>query len=225
MTWVTIEISFVSLLYASPNRLVDDSDDDEGHGVRSTQSPDSTRQTGSISWMELHIPNHVSEKLDFCVFGFCFNLHYSYLSHHLTKTRTMTSNVLPFFWNLASSSKDTRLSASADLISSLESFQQSYQATRTGEEGDGSVDEEDEDEDSDEESGTEVDGSEDEGQGDDGQGRKLDKRLARDNAEDVTYSVKRLVRGLASSRESSRLGFAVALTEVSHSLIILVNRL
>jgi DNA polymerase phi len=31
----------------------------------------------------------------------------------------------------------------------------------------------------------------------------------------VVYTVKRLVRGLASSRESSRLGFAVALTEVS----------
>lgn len=34
------------------------------------------------------------------------------------------------------------------------------------------------------------------------------------NAPDVVYSVRRLVRGLASSRESSRLGFSVALTEV-----------
>lgn len=32
--------------------------------------------------------------------------------------------------------------------------------------------------------------------------------------EDVSYTIKRLVRGLASPRESSRLGFAVALTEV-----------
>jgi DNA polymerase phi len=34
------------------------------------------------------------------------------------------------------------------------------------------------------------------------------------NAQDVSYSIRRLVRGLASPRESSRLGFAVALTEV-----------
>jgi hypothetical protein len=35
------------------------------------------------------------------------------------------------------------------------------------------------------------------------------------SSEDVPYSLKRLVRGLASPRESSRIGFAVALTEVS----------
>ena len=35
------------------------------------------------------------------------------------------------------------------------------------------------------------------------------------NAQDVSYSIRRLVRGLGSPRESSRLGFAVALTEVS----------
>ncbi|KAK7054956.1 DNA-directed DNA polymerase [Paramarasmius palmivorus] len=34
------------------------------------------------------------------------------------------------------------------------------------------------------------------------------------NAQDVSYSVRRLIRGLASPRESSRLGFAVALTEL-----------
>ncbi|KAH7107409.1 DNA polymerase phi-domain-containing protein [Auriculariales sp. MPI-PUGE-AT-0066] len=34
------------------------------------------------------------------------------------------------------------------------------------------------------------------------------------NAPDVTYAIKRLVRGLASPRESSRLGFSVALTEL-----------
>ncbi|KZT74012.1 hypothetical protein DAEQUDRAFT_661194 [Daedalea quercina L-15889] len=34
------------------------------------------------------------------------------------------------------------------------------------------------------------------------------------NAQDVSYSIRRLVRGLASPRESSRLGFAVALTEL-----------
>lgn len=34
-------------------------------------------------------------------------------------------------------------------------------------------------------------------------------------ASDVSYSLKRLIRGLGSPRESSRLGFAVALSEVS----------
>lgn len=38
-------------------------------------------------------------------------------------------------------------------------------------------------------------------------------------APDVAYTLKRLIRGLASPRESSRLGFAVALTEVSDSRI------
>jgi len=47
------------------------------------------------------------------------------------------------------------------------------------------------------------------------------------NAQDVSYSIRRLIRGLASPRESSRLGFAVALTEVSlvaHALISPANR-
>ncbi|KAF9053534.1 hypothetical protein BDZ89DRAFT_1056125 [Hymenopellis radicata] len=34
------------------------------------------------------------------------------------------------------------------------------------------------------------------------------------NAQDVSYSIRRLIRGLASPRESSRLGFSVALTEL-----------
>lgn len=40
------------------------------------------------------------------------------------------------------------------------------------------------------------------------------------NAQDVSYSIRRLVRGLASPRESSRLGFAVALTEVSTRCVL-----
>ena len=60
------------------------------------------------------------------------------------------------------------------------------------------------------------DASSDSGEEEDGEqaaslgGDKLDAL----NAADVSYSVRRLVRGLASPRESSRLGFAVALTEV-----------
>ena len=41
-----------------------------------------------------------------------------------------------------------------------------------------------------------------------------EKSLVAGNAEDVVYSIRRLIRGLGSSRENSRLGFSVALTEV-----------
>ncbi len=136
----------------------------------------------------------------------------------------MASNVLPLFWNLASSSKDTRLAASADLVSSLESFQRSFLAKRA-EAGPSSDDDEAEDvndgdldDDDDVESGIEVDGEEDEGgERDDPETARLENSLVTDNAEDVVYSVRRLVRGLGSSRESSRLGFAVTLTEVCFS--------
>ncbi|KAF9069832.1 DNA polymerase phi-domain-containing protein [Rhodocollybia butyracea] len=48
---------------------------------------------------------------------------------------------------------------------------------------------------------------------DDGSDEKPDDLEAL-NAQDVSYSVRRLIRGLASPRESSRLGFSVALTEL-----------
>ncbi|KIK59830.1 hypothetical protein GYMLUDRAFT_44297 [Collybiopsis luxurians FD-317 M1] len=48
---------------------------------------------------------------------------------------------------------------------------------------------------------------------DEGVDEKLDS-LEASNAQDVSYSVRRLIRGLASPRESSRLGFSVALTEL-----------
>lgn len=44
---------------------------------------------------------------------------------------------------------------------------------------------------------------------------EVDSTAAEDD-EDLQYSLKRLIRGLASSRESARLGFSVALTEVGH---------
>ena len=148
----------------------------------------------------------------------------------------MTSNVLPLFWTLASSSKDIRLSASADLVSSLEGFQRSFLVAKADAAASSEDDEpadrgEDEDSDDadggdnevgngggdDDESGVEVDGSdEDEGERD-MEAARLEEALVANNAEDVSYTVKRLVRGLSSSRESSRLGFAVALTEVRKS--------
>ena len=53
-----------------------------------------------------------------------------------------------------------------------------------------------------------------EGDEDAEEGKKKGDGLDVLNAADVSYSIRRLVRGLASPRESSRLGFAVALTEV-----------
>lgn len=58
-------------------------------------------------------------------------------------------------------------------------------------------------------------GSEPDEGGDEGENTSKSDRLDELNAHDVSYSIRRLVRGLASPRESSRLGFAVALTEVS----------
>lgn len=135
----------------------------------------------------------------------------------------MTTNILPIFWNLASSSKDTRIPASAELISSLEGFQRSYLETKEDKDDDSEDDddddekddEDDDEEDSDAESGIEVDGDEDMDEApQDGEAKALDKALDKENADDVVYAVKRLIRGLGSSRDSSRLGFAVALTEV-----------
>lgn len=130
---------------------------------------------------------------------------------------TMASNVLPLFWDLASSSRDKRLGASADLVAAAQAFQAAYSAP---EKASGDEDDDDEDDGDDgSESGMEVDGDDDdmeEGSGlfDPALAAKLDTALARDNAPDVVYCIKRLVRGLGSSREHSRLGFAVALTEV-----------
>jgi DNA polymerase phi len=145
----------------------------------------------------------------------------------------MTTNILPIFWNLASSSKDTRIPASAELISSLEGFQRSYLETKEDkedssedEDDDEKDDEDDDEEDSDAESGIEVDGDEDMDEApQDGEAKALDKALDKENADDVVYAVKRLIRGLGSSRDSSRLGFAVALTEVGLSPPLCVTKL
>ncbi|KAI0648248.1 DNA polymerase phi-domain-containing protein [Trametes meyenii] len=96
------------------------------------------------------------------------------------------STTLPLFWHLSSANKKERLEASAKLVSALEHFQAQFVPKES--------------------SGT----SEDE---EDGKPAKSD-GLDVLNAQDVSYSIRRLVRGLASPRESSRLGFAVALTEL-----------
>ncbi|KAJ8597910.1 hypothetical protein M405DRAFT_2131 [Rhizopogon salebrosus TDB-379] len=94
------------------------------------------------------------------------------------------ANTLSLFWDLSSTSKKDRINATVKLVSSLEKFQ----AQHTPNVPSGSED--------DQENVGPTDG--------------LDVL----NAHDVAYSIRRLIRGLASPRESSRLGFSVALTEL-----------
>ena len=101
---------------------------------------------------------------------------------------TAMSTTLPLFWHLSSANKKERLDASVKLVSSLEHFQLNFVPKDSPETS--------ENEDEDEGAGGKSDG------------------LDALNAQDVSYSMRRLIRGLASPRESSRLGFAVALTEV-----------
>ncbi|KAF8894690.1 hypothetical protein BD779DRAFT_1609359 [Infundibulicybe gibba] len=99
------------------------------------------------------------------------------------------TTTLPLFWHLSSASRRERIDASVKLIGTLEQFQVQF-AKNTSSAIAGSEGDEDEVQKS----------------GSDG--------LDALNAQDVSYSIRRLVRGLASPRESSRLGFAVALTEL-----------
>ena len=98
---------------------------------------------------------------------------------------------LPLFWRLSSVSKAERIDASVKLISALEHFQSQFSLSKSPE------------------------SSEDEGEPDP---PKMGDELDALNAQDVAYSIRRLIRGLASPRECSRLGFAVALTEVRSAL-------
>jgi DNA polymerase phi len=108
------------------------------------------------------------------------------------------STTLPLFWHLSSALKNERIDASVKLINALEHFQSQQAATAPA------TAESSEDED-DQENLT----------------QKFKDDLDALNAQDVSYSIRRLIRGLASPRESSRLGFAVALTEVRDSRLIL----
>ncbi|VDB99939.1 unnamed protein product [Peniophora sp. CBMAI 1063] len=129
------------------------------------------------------------------------------------------STTLPLFWNLSSGDKKARLDASVKLIGALERLQAAHEpktSSPASEEESGVEDEEDED-------GEEDMDGEEEGEG--GKALKAESEMLNMlktesemlnmlNAGDVSYSIRRLVRGLASPRESSRLGFSVALTEL-----------
>ncbi|KAG8686030.1 DNA-directed DNA polymerase, partial [Ceratobasidium sp. 395] len=114
------------------------------------------------------------------------------------------STTLPLFWHLSSASTEERLDASVKLITSLEQFQIDKTSTAAKEDS--------------EDSETSEEGSADEGGG--------SKQVGELNSEDVRYALRRLIRGLASPRESSRLGFSVALTEtLAHPRHKLLTRL
>lgn len=104
-----------------------------------------------------------------------------------------TSTTLPLYWNLSSANKAERLDASATLISALQQFQDGFKQSHPAREDESSS------------GGEENDSDEFE---------RYSENLDQNNATDVAYAIRRLIRGLASARDSSRLGFAVALTEV-----------
>jgi DNA polymerase phi len=144
-----------------------------------------------------------------------------------------STNVLPLFWHLSSTDRNVRLDATENLVSSLEAFQSRHFEQKksngpdsmdvdqvNGNDAENAEESEEDDEEDGDESGVEVDASDDEDEkrqlGPEEKAlAKLDVKFEKNNSEDVRYSIKRLARGLTSSRESSRLGFAVALTEVS----------
>ncbi len=97
------------------------------------------------------------------------------------------STTLPLFWHLSSNSKQERIDASLKLITALNQFQAQFTPKPDARSS-----------------------GDDESDKEDAEAEGLDAL----NAHDVVYSIRRLIRGLSSPRESSRLGFAVALTEV-----------
>ena len=105
------------------------------------------------------------------------------------------TTTLPLFWDLSSASKKDRINASVKLVGALEQFQAKF-VPQTSAPGTSGPDDDDDD--------------------DDDEGAVKSDELNLQNAQDVSYSIRRLIRGLASPRESSRLGFAVALTEVNY---------
>ncbi|KAB5592609.1 DNA polymerase phi subunit [Ceratobasidium theobromae] len=100
------------------------------------------------------------------------------------------STTLPLFWNLTSALTEERLDASVKLITALEEFQANKAAAPT-------------------EVWDEPRGLSDEKSSDEGGTESTTKLGGHLNSEDVSYALRRLVRGLASPRESSRLGFSL----------------
>lgn len=100
------------------------------------------------------------------------------------------SNTLALFWNLAATDREARIDASNELLSELLSQSSDVSAVDVSEQMESPISEQVTDE--------EVAGAE--------------QRLDDANQQNVSYALRRLVRGLASPRENARVGFAVALS-------------
>lgn len=109
------------------------------------------------------------------------------------------STILPLFWDLSASDKKKRLDTSVKLVTTLQKLQATF---------------ENESAQPDEPSGESlrVEGNPRDSSAEDVEQSNF--HLDGLNSPDVAYSIRRLLRGLASPRKSSRIGFAVALTEV-----------
>lgn len=120
-------------------------------------------------------------------------------------TTAGSSSALPLFWDLASAEEDKRLSSSSHLVSGLVKQQSALASTSrwtldppepaATTNGSGAAN-------AALETVTEQ------------QSLYVERKLDHTLASEVSYSLRRLVRGLASPREHSRVGFAVALTEL-----------
>lgn len=111
-------------------------------------------------------------------------------------------STLELYWPLASNKTSERLKASTDLINLLNKFQQDFKP----------AEDDNDQEDNDADDSEQEEDSEDKRQG--SSIKPIERWIEKHHAPDVSYAIKRLIRGLASPRESSRLGFAVTLTQV-----------
>lgn len=121
-----------------------------------------------------------------------------------------SSSTLPLFWDLASSEETKRLTSSSKLVSTLFNQQSSLPSTSRNtldaaatlprdENGAGSLNQ------------VQIQSA----------ARLVEEKLDKLLAAEVSYSLRRLTRGLQSPREHSRLGFAVALTELLSRIQVL----
>ena len=132
----------------------------------------------------------------------------------------MSSN-LQLFWQLASASEEERLSSSDKLVTDLLAQQEALASSskapiESAQEEQDNEDDEQHDDDASKQNGTEQ--TLDALSVSDRQAKAAEDSVAARNAADLTYALRRLIRGLASPRENSRLGFAVALTELLSNL-------
>ncbi|PWN26771.1 hypothetical protein BDZ90DRAFT_232882 [Jaminaea rosea] len=111
-----------------------------------------------------------------------------------------SSSSLSLFWDLASPQEEKRIASSSQLVSTLLGQQSALVATTSRSTLDG-----------DDQPPSDADAAD------------IEAYLDRCLASEVSYSLRRLIRGLASPRQQSRVGFAVALTELLSNLTTLVR--